>query len=244
MTTEQDPLQPVPPPAGLTRRQRSLWEQDDEARRARYAAENGLPAPALSRGGRKAYREETKTLTRSRIARERDEQEAARSRGLLIVLIVVALIGAGVWLWPDSDPPTPTRSAPTSSPPAPTTVAPVGGGSATGDAVATAEAWYALTCPATPDVWPDSARQLMTEEAWANDRAVPPPVVHATWMCSDVHATPLSGRRDDGTVLVQLTATRTISTGTTPTSTEQATDVRVMHQQPNGWWLIDLGHEH
>ena len=79
----------------------------------------------------------------------------------------------------------------------------------------------------------------MTPAAWAAVNTTPP-VVTATWSCSNfnVRAAPDQQAAPQGGVIVRMNADRTITTGTTPVVTENAAVVRVV-VNVDGRWLVD-----
>lgn len=239
---------PVPPPPGLTRRQRRMWVTADEARRAQYAATHpDVDRPSLSRSGRRVFRQERTEQLRRRTRAERRTLTDARARGAQIILGAVALVVVGFWLWPSAPEavpaPRPATTAPstTTTPAAPTTqdtVRVVAGPQPA--AVDAALTWWSVACQHTPDQW-GPLQPLMTAAGWQEAASTPAPVLRASWVCVDL-AAEQDRTRPDGSVVVRLTAQRTVSPvdGGGGPFVEAAVESRVV-SLVDGQWLVGTG---
>ena len=247
--TEQDPMLPVPPPPGLTRRQRRMWVTADEARRAQYAATHpDMDRPSLSRSGRRVFRQERTEQLRRRVREERQTLTDARARGAQIILGAVALVMVGFWLWPSAPEavpaPWPAAIAPstTTTLAAPTTqdtVRAVAGPQPA--AVDAALTWWSVACQHTPDQW-GPLQPLMTAAGWQEAASTPAPLLRASWVCVDLEAEQ-DRTRPDGSVVVRLTAQRTVSPvdgGGGAPFVEAAAESRVV-SLVDGQWLVGTG---
>lgn len=255
----KDDLRYRPAPAGSSRRDRKEWRQAEGQRIADLLATVEHPRKAglrvsaprgLGRKGRKAF-----YATRSENVQARRRRQAGnlseRELGILALVIVIALaVLVRVVFFGDSTPQaaptgpagTPAAAVPTvswspSAPMASPAVAPVAD-RVDPAAVAAATAWFTVTCPLPPSAWAP-VQPLMTPAAWAAIDTTPP-VVTATWSCTNlnVRAAPDQQAAPQGGVIVRMNADRTITTGTTPTVTENASAVRVVVNS-GGRWLID-----
>lgn len=248
--TEQDPMLPVPPPPGLTRRQRRMWATADEARRAQYAATHpDVDRPSLSRFGRRVLRQERTEQARQRVREERRALTDARARGAQIILGAVALVMVGFWLWPSAPEAVPASRPAAAAPPTTITVAAppttqdtvqkVSGPQPA--AVDAALTWWSVACQHTPDRW-GPLQPLMTEAGWEEAASTPAPVLRASWVCVDLEAEQ-DRTRPDGSVVVRLTAQRTVSPvdgGGGAPFVEAAAESRVV-SLVEGQWLVGTG---
>lgn len=227
---------PVPPPAGLTKHERTLWRRQ-EALRVAHAT--GQASWISNRADRREFTREAQQEHRNQVAQEREELQPDRNNGALIIMAVIAVGVIVAWLWPSNGeqaapanpvplPPAATAPAVTTTPAATPTTPVLAGSGSTAPYTQVMLAWWALTCPHTPDQW-GPAQPLMTGEAWAEAATTAAPIVDATWVCSNLTVTADSAVRADGTVLVKATADRTITIPNTPPVTERATDLRVVH---------------
>lgn len=249
-------------PAGSSRRDRREWRQAEGMRIADLLATVQHPRKAgirvsaprgLGRKGRKAFyatRAENVQDRRRRAAGNLSEREV----GILALVIIVAVaVLVRVVFFGETTPPAPSTGQAATMPAAPTissspstpaaTLAP--GGPVTVDpaAVAAATAWFTVTCPLPPSGWAP-VRPLMTPAAWSAVNTTPP-VVTATWSCTNLDVRPAPDQQtappdilQRGGVIIRMDADRTITTGTTPTVTENARTVRVV-VPADGHWLID-----
>ena len=255
----KDDLRYRPAPAGSSRRDRKEWRQAEGERIADLLATVEHPRKAglrvaaprgLGRRGRKAF-----YATRSENVQARRRHQAGnlseRELGILALVIVIALaVLVRVVFFGDSTPqPAQADPAGSSAPAAPTVswapssppvsaAAPVAPAAVDPAAVAAATAWFTVTCPLPPSAWAPVA-PLMTPAAWAAVNPTPP-VVTATWSCTNlnVRAAPDQQAAPQGGVIIRMNADRTITTGTTPTVTENAAVVRVVVNS-GGRWLVD-----
>jgi cytoskeletal protein RodZ len=255
----KDDLRYRPAPAGSSRRDRTEWRQAEGERIADLLATVEHPRKAglrvsaprgLGRRGRKAF-----YATRSENVQARRRHQAGnlseRELGILALVIVIALaVLVRVVFFGDSTPqPTPTDPAASepaaatvtwapSSPTVSASAAAPGAAAVDPAAVAAATAWFTVTCPLPPSAWAP-VQALMTPTAWAAVDTTPP-VVTATWSCTNlnVRAAPDQQAAPQGGVIVRMNADRTITTGTTPTVTENTATVRVVVNS-GGRWLID-----
>jgi hypothetical protein len=249
--TEPDPMLPVPPPPGLTRRQRRMWATADEARRAQYAATHPeVDRPSLSRTGRRVFRQERTEQARQRLRAQRRALTDARARGAQIILGAIALVMAGFWWWPTAPEAVPAPGPAAAAPPTATTLAPpttapdpvrvVSGPQPA--AVSAALTWWSVACQHTPDRW-GPLQPLMTPAGWHEASSTPPAVVPQTWVCVDLNAEQDGVSSPDGTVVVRLTASRTVTppegAGFGP-FVELASETRTM-TLANGQWLVGTG---
>ena len=246
--TGQDPMLPVPPPPGLTRRQRRMWVTADEARRGQYAATHpDVDRPALSRSGRRVFRQERTEQTRQRVREERRTLTDTRARGAQIILGALALVMVGFWLWPSTPVAVPAPSpAAAAAPPSTTTnlaaptpqntVRAVSGPQPA--AVDAALTWWSVACQHTPDQW-GPLQPLMTEAGWEEAASTPAPVLRASWVCVDLEAEQ-DRTRPDGSIVVRLRAQRTVSPvdgGGGAPFVEAAAESRVV-SLVDGQWLV------
>lgn len=255
----KDDLRYRPVPAGSSRRDRTEWRQAEGERIADLLATVEHPRRAglrvsaprgLGRRGRKAF-----YATRSENVQARRRHQAGnlseREVGILALVIVIALavLVRVVFFGDSTRQPTPTDPAASSAAPtvtwapsSPTVSAPASaaapGAAVDPAAVAAATAWFTVTCPLPPSAWAP-VQALMTPTAWAAVNLTPP-VVTATWSCTNlnVRAAPDQQAAPQGGVIIRMNADRTITTGTTPTVTENTAAVRVVVNS-GGRWLID-----
>ena len=222
------------------------------------------PPKGLTRKGKRAWRAENRDIAAARRQRVLSSSVDARAAGALIVGAVIAvLLLLRVFVFggadsPVSDPGTPASASPrtTLAAAAPTrsstaATPPIAAAAAAPPvaALAAVQTWLALTCESSVD-YPNAARwqaakPLLTDAGFASANLAPT-VVPATWACSGITVTGDPAATPDGSYLVDYTATRTITTGSSPTVTEQVTGTRVVVPQ-NGQWLVDremIGHTH
>ena len=108
-------------------------------------------------------------------------------------------------------------------------------------AVDAALAWWSVACQHTPDQW-GPLQPLMTEAGWEEAASIPAPVLRASWVCVDLEAAQ-DRTRPDGSVVVRLTAQRTVSPvdgGGGAPFVEAAAESRVV-SLVDGQWLVGTG---
>ena len=264
-----------PAPDGASRRDRKAHQIAEAQRIADLQAQApsagalkaaGLPygpPKGLTRKGKRAWRAENRDIAAARRQRVLSSTVDARAAGALIVGAVIAvllLLRVFVFGGADSsapDPTTPAVAAPatTLAAAAPTrsstaaAPSPAAAAAAPVAALAAVQTWLTLTCESSVD-YPNAARwqaakPLLTGAGFASANLAPS-VVPATWVCSNITVTGDPATTPDGSYLIDYTATRTITTGNSPTVTEQVTGTRVVIPQ-NSQWLVDrevIGHTH
>lgn len=265
-----------PAPGGAGRRDRKAHQIAEAQRIADLQAQApsagalkaaGLPygpPKGLTRKGKRAWRAENRDITATRRQRVLSSTVDARAAGALIlgaVIAVLLLLRVFVFAGGDSAAPDPATS-PAAAGGTPAVAAPVRSSTAaapTSAAVAAAappvaalvvvQTWLTLTCESTADYpnavrW-QAAKPLLTDIGFASAN-LGASVVPATWVCANITVTGDPATTPDGSFLVDYAATRTITTGSSPTVTEQITGTRVVVPQ-NGQWLVDrevIGHTH
>jgi hypothetical protein len=264
-----------PAPDGAGRRDRKAHQVAEAQRIADLQAQApsagalkaaGLPTgppKGLTRQGKRAWRAENREIAATRRQRVLSSTVDARAAGALIVGGVVAvLLLLRVFVFGGDDPAapdstTPAAAAPATAPAAAATQArsstaatpATAAAAAPVAALAAVQTWLTLTCESSVE-YPNAARwqaakPLLTDAGFASANLAPS-VVPATWVCSTITVTGDPAATPDGSFLVDYSASRTITTGNSPTVTEQVTGTRVVIPQ-NGLWLVDrevIGHPH
>jgi hypothetical protein len=254
--TRQD-LRYRPAPAGSSRRERKEWWQAEGERIADLLATVERPRKAglrvsaprgLGWRGRKAFyatRSENVQARRRRTAGNLSERELGILA--LVVVIAIALLVRVLFFDPE---PTTAQSTGESSAASPT-AAPIGtapeagpGSNPAGSsilvdpaAVAAGRAWFTLTCGLPPAEWAP-ARPLMTDAGWAAVEQTPL-VVHATWTCANLTVRADPEQTTPQVAVIRMDADRTVSTGTSPVTTEHVSETRLVIDQGQGSWLVD-----
>jgi hypothetical protein len=264
-----------PAPAGAGRRERKAHQIAEAQRIADLQSQapsvnalkaSGLPygpPKGLTRSGKRAWRAENRGIAAARRQQVLSSTVDARAAGTLIVGAIVAvllLLRVFVFGGDESSAPGPAAS-PTAAPTTPAVFSPTRPSTAALSSAAAAptttpvaalaavQRWLTLTCESSVDYpnaarW-QAARPLLTDAGFASANLASS-VVPGTWTCSSITVTADPAATPDGSHLVDYSATRTITTGTSPTVTEQVTGTRVVVPQA-GQWLVDrevIGHTH